>query len=247
MNDAFEIATVSSLHCVLEPHDWAFDRQRGAEIDAHWAARRAEIPALFDGPVLLAHGVSRGNARENATESATESATLGVKFFATRFSRFLAWRDFGFPDASVYNCFSMPALRSADGAFLLGEMGADHSAAGAIYFPAGTPDPSDLRGGLVDLEANLLRELEEETGIAPQEVQLSPDWTIVFAGPRVACMRIAQSPLAAAELEARVTARIAAQKKPELAGVRMAARRADLAEPRMLGFIRRFLEPLLPE
>jgi len=27
----------------------------------------------------------------------------------------------------------------------------------------------------------------------------------------------------------------------------MAARRADLAEPRMLDFIRRFLEPLLPE
>ncbi|MBG0810193.1 NUDIX hydrolase [Methylosinus sp. H3A] len=235
MSGEVEFATVSALHCVLEPHDWAFDRLRGAEIDAHWAARRAAIPALYDGPVMLAHGVSRG-----------DGATLGVKFFQTRFSRFLAWRDFGFPDAAVYNCFSMPALRSADGAFLLGEMGADHSAAGAIYFPAGTPDPSDLRDGLVDLEANLLRELEEETGVAPREVALAPDWTIVFAGPRVACMRIAQSPLSAAALEARVTAHIASQKKPELAGVRMAARRADLAEPRMLDFIRRFLEPLLP-
>jgi 8-oxo-dGTP pyrophosphatase MutT (NUDIX family) len=236
MSDAFEIATVAALHCVVEPHDWAFDRLRGAEIDAHWAERRAAIPALFDGPVLLAHGVSRG-----------DGATLGVKFFQTRFSRFLAWRDFGFPDTAVHNCFSMPALRSSDGAFLLGEMGAEHSAAGAIYFPAGTPDPSDLRDGLVDLEANLLRELEEETGVTPQEVALAPDWTIVFAGPRVACMRIAQSLLAAAELEARVSARIASQNKPELAGVRMAARRSDLAEPRMLDFIRRFLEPLLPE
>lgn len=229
-----EIAAASTLHCVLEPHDWAFDRLRGAEIDAHWAERRAAVPALYDGPVLLAHSVSRGET------------ALGVKFFETRFSRFLAWRDFGFPDAGVYNCFSMPALRSADGAFLLGEMGADHSAAGAIYFPAGTPDPSDLRDGMVDLEANLLRELEEETGIAPQEARLSPDWTIVYAGPRVACMRIAQSPLSAAELEMRVNSYIASQKKPELAGVRMVARRAELAEPRMLGFIRRFLEPLLP-
>ncbi|TDX67489.1 hypothetical protein EDE12_1011037 [Methylosinus sp. sav-2] len=235
MSGEIEIASAAALHCVLEPHDWAFDRLRGAEIDAHWATRRAAVPSLYDGPVLLAHGVSRG-----------ENGTLGVRFFTTRFSRFLAWRDFGFPGGGVHNCFSMPALRSSDGAFLLGEMGADHSAAGAIYFPAGTPDPSDLRDGIVDLEANLLRELEEETGIAAQEVRLSPGWTIVFAGPRVACMRIAQSPLSAAALEERVTAFIAAQNKPELAGVRMAARRADLAEPRMLHFIRRFLEPLLP-
>jgi 8-oxo-dGTP pyrophosphatase MutT (NUDIX family) len=235
MSEAVELVSVSALHCALEPHDWAFDRNRSAEIDAHWTARRAAIPALYDGPVLLAHGVSRG-----------EGGTLGVKFFPTRFSRFLAWRDFGFPDDAVYNCFSMPALRSADGAFLLGEMGADHSAAGAVYFPAGTPDPSDLRDGIVDLEANLLRELEEETGVAPQEVSLAADWTIVFAGQRVACMRIVQSPLAAAELAARVTANIASQKKPELAGVRMAKRRADLAEPRMPEFVRRFLEPLLP-
>jgi len=236
MSGPIEIATVFGLHCVVEPHAWAFDSSRSEEIDAHWAERRRANPALYDGPVLLAHHVSRG-----------EGGTLGVKFFPTRFSRFLAWRDFGFPDAAVYNCFSMPALRSADGAFLLGEMGPDHSAAGAIYFPAGTPDPSDLRDGLVDLEANLLRELEEETGVAPQDVRLAPQWTIVFAGPRVACMRIAQSSLSALELEARVTSYIASQKKPELAGVRMAARRADLAEPRMLDVIRRFLEPLLPE
>jgi 8-oxo-dGTP pyrophosphatase MutT (NUDIX family) len=236
MSGPIELFTAERLHCVVGAHDWAFDRLRSDAIDAHWRERKEANPALYDGPVLLAHEVA-----------AQDAAVLRVNFFPTRFSRFLAWRDFGFPGEGVSNCFAMPALRSADGAFLLGEMGADHSAAGAIYFPAGTPDPSDIRDGLVDLEGNLLRELHEETGVAPGEVRLEPHWTIVRAGPRVACLRIAHCAETAAQLERRIGAFIAAQEKPELAGVRMAARRADLAEPRMLDFIRRFLEPLLPE
>ncbi|MBY6241324.1 NUDIX hydrolase [Methylosinus sp. Sm6] len=235
-----ELSTVDRLRCVVCAHDWDFERLRSEEIDAHWRARLAANPALYDGPVLMAREAE--NARE-----ADGSTTLRVQFFPTRFSRFLAWRDFGFPGEGVRNCFSMPALRSADGAFLLGEMGAGHSAAGAIYFPAGTPDPSDIRDGFVDLESNLLRELHEETGVAPEEVRLEPRWTIVRAGSRVACLRIAHCAETAAALERRIGAFIATQEKPELAGVRMAARRADLAEPRLLDFIRRFLEPLLPE
>lgn len=238
--DGFELLCVDRLDCVVGDHDWSFDRSRGAEIDAHWRERIAANPALYDGPVLLAHSVETLRRAEGGT-------TLRVEFFPTRFSRFLAWRDFGFPGEGVRNCFSMPALRSRDGAFLLGEMGAAHSAAGAIYFPAGTPDPSDIRDGLVDLEDNLLRELHEETGVAPQEVRLEPGWTIVLAGPRVACLRIAHCAESSAALERRVRDHIAAEAEPELAGVRMAARRADLAEPRLLDFIRRFLEPLLPE
>jgi 8-oxo-dGTP pyrophosphatase MutT (NUDIX family) len=237
---AIELLTVDHVRCVVADHDWDFDRLRSDEIDGHWRARLSVNPTLYDGPVLLAHEVE-------PIRDADGAATLQVKFFHTRFSRFLAWRDFGFPGEGVHNCFSMPALRSADGAFLLGVMGAAHSAPGAIYFPAGTPDPSDIRGGFVDLEDNLLRELDEETGVARGEVRLEPRWTIVLAGPRVACMRIAHSAETAAQLERRITAFLAAQEKPELAGVRMAARRADLAEPRLLDFIRRFLEPLLPE
>ncbi|ATQ67626.1 MULTISPECIES: NUDIX hydrolase [Methylosinus] len=240
MSAAIELITVDRLRCVVAEHDWAFDRERSAEIDAHWRARLSANPALYDGPVLLAHEVE-------PVRDADGGDALQVKFFHTRFSRFLAWRDFGFPGEGVQNCFSMPALRSADGAFLLGEMGVGHSAAGAIYFPAGTPDPSDIRDGFVDLEDNLLRELQEETGVARGEVRLEPRWTIALAGPRVACLRIAHCVETAAALERRITAFLAAQEKPELAGVRMAARRADLAEPRLLDFIRRFLEPLLPE
>ena len=55
------------------------------------------------------------------------------------FASFIAWRDWGFPDKSVRNCFAMAALRSADGAFLLGEMGAHTATAGQIYFRPARP------------------------------------------------------------------------------------------------------------
>ena len=51
---------------------------------------------------------------------------------------------FGFPASNACNGFSMAALRGADGAFLLGEMSPHTASAGAIYFPAGTPERQDV-------------------------------------------------------------------------------------------------------
>ncbi len=65
----------------------------------------------------------------------------------------------------------MAALRSADGAFLLGEMAPHTANAGQIYFAAGTPDLSDVFDGRVDLTASVKRELREETGMAADETK----------------------------------------------------------------------------
>ena len=55
----------------------------------------------------------------------------------------------------------MAALRTRDGAFLLGEMGPHTMNAGKIYFAAGTPDRRDIFGEKVDLAASVAREMTE--------------------------------------------------------------------------------------
>lgn len=202
---------------------------RAVEVDRHFAKARECNPALFDGPVLLASRVA-----------VRPGGVLEIDAFETRFSRFLALRDFGH-DETVYNFFSMAAVRSSDGAFLLGEMGPGHSSAGRIYFPAGTPDPSDIVGDGVDLEASLVRELEEEAGVRAGEGQLRPGWTVVFDGRRVACLKVIDWPQPAAALLARVRAFIAAEAEPELVDAHMIADRAALDDPRLPPFMVDFL------
>ena len=158
-------------------------RERAADIAAHWEARRASQPSLFNGRVLLL------GRHEIATRADGKLALRGA-YFEVDFAAFLAWRDFGFPGGEVCNGFSMAALRGADGAFLLGEMAAHTANAGAVYFAAGTPDRQDVFGERVDLTASVTRELEEETGVPASETHYDGNWTVIYDPPRIACMKI---------------------------------------------------------
>jgi 8-oxo-dGTP pyrophosphatase MutT (NUDIX family) len=165
-------------------------------------------------------------------------------FFETDFANYMAWRDWDFPDVSVTNCFSMGVIRSADGAFLLGVMGAHTANAGKIYFPAGLPDPSDVAGGAVDLAANVAREVAEETGLTGADVSAQPGWCAVFAGARIALMQLLQANAPAVDLRARVLAHVAREARPELADVRIVKSKADF-DPMMPPFVTAYLEHVL--
>lgn len=228
------LALVDDLDCRMTRFDWSFDRDRQEEIDRHFALCRRAKPALYDGRVLLARRaeiVARGDAR-----------TLEIDAFETGFSRFLAWRDFGFADKAVTNFFSMPAVRSSDGAYLLGEMGPGHSSAGAIYFPGGTPDPSDVtQGGRIDLFGSLTRELAEETGLDARDGVCATGWTAVFDRQYVACIKRVDWPESAAALAARARAFIAADAAPELSDIHMISNIAQVADPRLPAFMTAYL------
>jgi len=234
------ILRADRLDCRLTPHRWVFEESHAAEIDEFWRARTRENAALYDGRVLLASRV--------ATRVDSEGRTaLAMSLFETRFSRFLAWREFGFPDQSIFNCFAMPALRSAEGAFLVGEMGRRHSSPGLLYFPCGTPDPADvLADGSVDLDGSLRRELAEETGLSVGEGALAPGWTIVFEKQRVACVKIIDSGDPADAILARVEDFLARESDPELAGAHMIGRRDQLDDPRFPPFMTAFLGAAIP-
>jgi len=222
------IVRVERLDTRYAPRPWPFATARRAEIDRYFSALQRAQPALWNGRVLLLH------------DHDIEGAVFRGAYLETDFASFIAWRDWGFPDASVKNCFSAAALRGCDGVFLLGVMSAHTMNAGKIYFPAGTPDPGDIVGERVDLARNLWRELAEETGLTPADLVAEEGWFSVLDGARLAQVKILRARETSAALRARMRAHIAGQREPELADVRVVRSAADF-DPMMPSFVTAFL------
>jgi 8-oxo-dGTP pyrophosphatase MutT (NUDIX family) len=222
------IHRVDTLDLPLQPWPWPFADQRRAEIDAHFADKQREKP-IWNGRILLGRNPVFSGDRFSAD------------YFEADFASFLAWRDWGFPDGSVFNGFGMGALRCSDGAFVLGEMGHHTSNAGRIYFPSGTPDLDDLSDGAVDIAGSVAREVEEETGLTSADYRAGAHWDCVISGAVIAMIRILNVDLTGDELRARIEANLARQHQPELAAIHLVRETRDFtaAMPR---FVTAFVE-----
>ncbi|MBV9219121.1 MAG: NUDIX hydrolase [Methylobacteriaceae bacterium] len=211
VRDEVEIVRVDDIDCAFEPRPWPYAERHAAEIDAHWQRAIATNPKLFNGRVLLQH--------HGRVEAEGARRTFRGGYLEMQFKAFMAWRDFGFPDPSVRNCFAMAALLATDGAFILAEMAAHTANPGRVYFPAGTPDPQDIVEGRVDLEGSAIRELAEETGLTEGDIRSEDGWTIVIGAHRIACMKTVRASEPAAVLLARIHAFLARDPHSELARV----------------------------
>ena len=226
--DDIPIVPLKGLDLRFEPGVWPFAEARRAEIEAHFVKLRIDKPEMFNGRILLMH------RREFA------GSVMRGAYLETDFASFIAWRDWGFPDPAICNCFAMAALRSSDGAYILGEMGPHTATAGQIYFAAGTPDRNDIDGDTVDLERGVIRELTEETGLTLADVDVRPGWTATLFGTRIALMKTMQARESAAALRERILAFLAAEPEPELSGIHIVRGIEDL-RPVMPPYVRAFL------
>ena len=230
MKAAIRVVRLERLDLCFEPRVWPWAEANRAFIEAHFEEERVRRPGLWNGRVLLLH------------RFAIETGIFRGAYLETDFASFLAWRDAGFPDPSVRNCFAAGALRAADGAFILGRMAPHTANAGKVYFPAGTPDPDDVTAdGAVDLAGSVLRELAEETGLGTDEVGQAPYWHAALDGPRLGLMRPLRARESAETLAARIGAYIAAQKQAELADVVVIRSPADFV-PEMPNYVRAYIE-----
>lgn len=203
------VQTVRTLHLPVTDFSWPFARDNAKEIAANFAQMQAATPQLWNGPILLAR------------KPRVDGDCYSAEYFAASYASYLAWRGWDFPDIEIFNSFGMGALRSRDGAFVLGEMGSHTANPGRIYFPAGTPDPSDVANGMLDMAAGIAREIVEEVGLVPSDYVAAPDWSVIVDGQRIALIRVLQSPLPAAALRDKIMAEIAKQTEPELSAIHL--------------------------
>lgn len=234
MTDGLRIFEVAELDFWLEPRPWSFAQSHAAEIAAHWAAAVRDKPALYNGRVLM--------LARRAFETRPDGALrVAGAFFETDYAAFVAWKALRFPGEAVENAFSMAALRSADGAFLLGEMAPHTYNAGQIYFPAGTPDREDVFGTRVDLDASARRELKEETGLDSSETRVAPGWTLILAPGRIAAMKQMILPMSAEAAKARLEALLPRDQHAEFSRIHIVRKPTDIDEDRMPSFVAAYI------
>ena len=219
---------VTQLDLKYRKWTWPFAVERRADIEAHFAARQAEKPKLWNGRVLLGRNPIFAADRFSAD------------YFESDFASFLAWRDWDFPDKSLFNGPGMGALRGNDGAFVLGEMAAHTANAGRVYFAAGTPDPDDLRDGTVDLAGSVVREVEEETGLTASDYCMEGPWHCVVQHGVIAIIRVLAANLSGEALRAKIENNLAGQRSPEFSAIHLVRGPADFT-PAMPHFVTAFI------
>ena len=224
-----QLFRVDRLDLAFAPKPWPFAQDKRAEIDAFFAEMQRDNPAIWNGRVLLLYhqvvseGVFRGD------------------YLETDYASFIAWRRWGSPPTGVRDCFSAAAIVSSDGAVLLGEMGPHTANAGKIYFPCGTPDPSDIVDGKVDLAWSVERELKEETGLGIDAFTIEPGWTTLVDGPLIVQVRTLRSAQTADVLRDRILEHLATETQPELSDIRIVRGPKDYT-PAMLPFVTAVLD-----
>lgn len=229
MDRELRITHVANVEAWLRPMDWPWAMENRERIEANWQRRKAKTPKMFNGRVLMLRDLQL-----------TPDRCINT-YFEVDYADLVAWIDLGHPDRSVANGFAMGALRGSDGAFICGVMDGHTANAGRIYFPAGTPDRSDVRpDGTVDLATSLTRELFEETGLGETDYHIEDEWIVVQRWPAVAMMRMVTLSVPAEEGAEAIRRTIAKQDPPELSDLRIVRGLQDIDPQKMPLFLQSF-------
>ena len=153
-----------------------------------------------------------------------------ARYHRTRFATMLHWKA-NASQAKPWHIFGVGVIVSGDNKLIAGRMGPSTSAAGRIYFPAGSFDEDDVSGDHIDVEGNMLREVEEETGLSLAHAEDRDDgFYLVSINRSIALFRRYYFTAGAAELLDRIHAHIASEDDPELDDVTAIAAAAEMGE-----------------
>lgn len=212
------IQNVTRSRLRLVDGEWPFEVENRAAIAAHWQDEVRQNPSLWNGRVLRARRYDLADG------------VLSGELVETDYASGLAWRAWGYPDKSVFNCFGAALIVSSDGSLLFGQMGAHTANAGRIYPPGGSLDPEDVGpDGFADIDRSIARELFEETGLLADEAEPGPLLALA-RGQMVALNRVLRFDVPAADLAARIRANLVTQEERELEDIVVIGSVAELGE-----------------
>ena len=232
-----EAPCVRLATCAFRVADWSWPlaNEKADAIARDWKRRRAQTPQFFNGAVYLMH------------QHAIDGDELSGTFFKTDFATFLYWRERASPATQrVREGFGASLIRSAEGYVLLGRQAPGQLNSGRVYPPSGVIDDGDVCDGAIDIDANIRRELAEETGLDGEVVRRQPGYIVALLGRQIAIGVEWRSALPALALRERILAFTRGQSVPELDDVVIVRSPADIDENTMPHHARVLVRALLP-
>lgn len=184
-----------------EPHPVYLARR--AEIEANWEREVQGNPHLYNGSLILLRRMSLVGDSIEATGHEVPYATH------------LWWRRQ--PDRmGAFHAFSWAVPISSDGALIAIRMGPSTANPGLVYCAAGSLEPEDVAGGEVDLEANMRREVREETGLDLSVARADEGAFAALRNNTLMMCRLYRFPWTAQDIIERVRAHMAADHEQEI-------------------------------
>jgi len=221
------ILPVDAVDVRLDPGPHPFESENAGAIERNWQAETAANPALFDGTVMLLSRLAYTNRR------------LEGRCHAIRFATFMLWRRRQ-PVPTAEHAFAHAMLVSRDNALVAIRMGGHTVNAGSVYFAAGSFEPVDFIDGRADVDLNMMREVEEETGLDLRKARREPLYHALSTARGTVIFRRYFLDADADDIAAGIRAFVAADPEPEIVGPVVIRGKDDLPEglkPHMLPLI----------
>lgn len=189
----------------LDPRPHALEVAETAAIDANWLREKERRPAIYDGRMALFSALT------------WRDGVLAGTCHMVRYATFLFWRA-GHRREMARHLYAHAVLVAADGPLVAVRMGGHTLNAGRVYFAAGSLEPDDFTDGIADLDANMRREVLEETGLDLAEMRPEPALQALAMESGTVVFRRYHCSLTASEIEERVAAHVASEAEPEIDG-----------------------------
>lgn len=199
------ILPVDRVAVRLSPAPHPFEAENGTAIADGWQREIAANPALFDGTVVL------------LSELAYRDRQLVGICHAVRFSTFMHWRR-NKVGSGAEHAFAHAVLSGSEGALVAIRMGPHTANPGRVYFAAGSFEPVDFPGGMVDVDANMIREVGEETGLDVSNAVRDAGYHILSGERGTVIFRRYRMPQTADALAEAVRRHVEVDPDPEIAG-----------------------------